>query len=218
MNLEEYYGLVLFLARRKHSRLQQGGARLDVEELVQEGFLGLLDAARRFDASRGVAFSTFAYPRILGAIDDYLRRLDTLPSRQRQRLRVVEKTRERLAQTLGREPREDEVAEQAKISAEEIRRLISGWTGSLAEQPCSDSVLDSERSELAEAVQDCLQTALDEQERRVLVLRTRDELTLQVVGEILGRPLQSIHNVEVRARRKVRECLERKGWDLTDVG
>ena len=63
MEVMDYYGLVVTLARRAHERLSAAGAAIDFEDLLQEASLGLLAAARRYDPDRGVEFSTFAYPR-----------------------------------------------------------------------------------------------------------------------------------------------------------
>jgi RNA polymerase sigma factor (sigma-70 family) len=207
----EYYGLVIFLARQKHLRLAEAGVHLELDDLIQEGFLGLLDACRRFDARRRVSFSTFAYPRIAGAIEDYLRRLDPMPQRQRAEQKSIENTRSRLAQRLGREPMAWELAETAALSVEQVERAEGGQreVGEWGAVEPGDGLL-------ALAVEHCLDEALDPLERQVLLLRARDQVTLKETGELVGRPLQTVFNIEQRARRKMRDCLEGQGWGLAD--
>lgn len=217
----DYYGLVLFLARQKHQRLREAGVCLELDDLVQEGFLGLLEACRRFDAERGVSFSTFAYPRIAGAMDDLLRRLDHLPQGQRTVLKRVESARTRLAQALGREPFAREVAEGLALSVETVENAEKkpewpeGWAGGeVAREPTADP----EETLLATVVESGLDQALDPIERQVLLLRARDQITLRHTAEIVGRPLQTVFNIELRAKRKMRDYLEKHGWGMGGKG
>ena len=73
--VEQYIPLANKLAYQKKRSLPNF---IDVEDLQSAAYLGLVEAANRFDAERGIAFSTFAYPRILGAINDHLRSLGRL--------------------------------------------------------------------------------------------------------------------------------------------
>lgn len=220
----EYYGLVVYQARAKYAQLQEAGVQIELDDLIQEGFLGLLDALRRFDASRGVSFSTFAYPRIAGAIDDYLRRQDFISQVRRAEQKQVESVRARLAQSLGREPLTGELAETLAISEERVERAAQGAPSFAPEgwdlgQTQAAVLSDLEENRLlALAVDHCLHQALEPPERQVLLLRVRDEFTLKDTSEIVGRPLQTVFNVEQRARRKMRDCLEGQGWGLADEG
>lgn len=217
----DYYGLVLFLARQKHQRLREAGVCLELDDLVQEGFVGLLEACRRFDAGRGASFSTFAYPRIAGAMDDLLRRLDHLPQGQRATLKRVESARARLAQTLGREPLAREVADGLALSVETVEsaeakpQWAEGWVSwEAAREPAGDP----DETLLAMAVESGLDQALEPIERQVLLLRARDQITLRHTAEIVGRPLQTVFNIELRAKRKMRDYLEKHGWTMGENG
>lgn len=219
----EYYGLVVYLARAKHAHLREAGAPIELDDLVQEGFWGLLDALRRFDPDRGVSFATFAYPRIAGAIDDFLRRQDFVSQGERQELKRIESARGRLAQSLGREPRVRELADALAIDENRLRPFAPGfprlgpksWEGS---EPMAITAPDQEQALLAQDVDHCLRLALDPLERQVLVLRISEELTLKMTSELLGKPLQTVFGIEQRAKRKMKDCMEGQGWDLADVG
>ncbi len=93
------------------------------EELATAGALGLVEAARRYDESRGVPFERFAAQRIRGAILDAVRAADWAPRSVRNLARRLESTEQRLASNLGRMPSAAETAEALGVSGEELRRL-----------------------------------------------------------------------------------------------
>jgi RNA polymerase sigma factor for flagellar operon FliA len=90
---------------------------------VSAGSLGLVEAARRFDASEGASFPTFARHRIRGAIVDSLRRIDPLSRRLRSFQRAASQATETLTMTLGRHPSDFEVAAHVGLSACRFERL-----------------------------------------------------------------------------------------------
>ena len=96
---------------------------VDREELATAGALGLVEAARRFDESRGVPFDRFAAQRIRGAILDAVRAADWAPRSVRNLARRLESIEQRLATHLGRMPNAEETAEALGVSGEELRRL-----------------------------------------------------------------------------------------------
>ena len=96
---------------------------VDREELVRAGALGLVEAARRYDASRGVPFERFAAQRIRGAILDAVRSADWAPRSVRNLARTVEEATQQLACDLGRAPTLDEVADALATTPLELARL-----------------------------------------------------------------------------------------------
>ena len=99
--LTEHLGLVHHVARQMSRTL---AVKADFDELVSAGSMGLMAALDSFDASRGLAFSTFAAPRIRGAILDELRRQDHVPRSIRRKTREIHAARESLMRALGRAP------------------------------------------------------------------------------------------------------------------
>src|ERR671911_2171579 len=89
---------------------------VDREELARAGALGLVEAARRYDGSRGVPFQRFAAQRIRGAILDAVRAADWAPRSVRTLARKLETVEQRLATRLGRVPTLDEMAEALDLS------------------------------------------------------------------------------------------------------
>ncbi|MGI8754792.1 MAG: sigma-70 family RNA polymerase sigma factor [Acidimicrobiales bacterium] len=96
---------------------------VDREELATAGALGLVEAARRYDDSRGVPFDRFAALRIRGAILDAVRAADWAPRSVRNLARRLEAIEQRLASNLGRMPSPEETATALGVSGEELRRL-----------------------------------------------------------------------------------------------
>jgi len=96
---------------------------VDREDLARAGALGLVEASRRFDDSRGVPFERFAAQRIRGAILDSVRSADWAPRSVRMLARRLESTEQSLATELGRVPNHDEMARSLGVTRRELQRL-----------------------------------------------------------------------------------------------
>src|SRR5919199_4593003 len=120
--LVEHLNLVHHVARQLARTLS---ARTDLDELVSAGTIGLMEALEGFDPTRGLAFSTFAVPRIRGAILDELRRLDHVPRSVPRKTRDLAGAREVLTQALGRVPEDRELAEHLEVDLETLWRWQS---------------------------------------------------------------------------------------------
>jgi RNA polymerase sigma factor for flagellar operon FliA len=118
--IQRYAPLIDRIARRIAIRT---GLRSAFDDLWSAGALGLLEAAPRFDATRGVTFETFVEHRIRGAMLDELRRMDHLPRRLRSRTDDVQKAKKKLAGQLGREASTEEVAQAMNVDLEELSGL-----------------------------------------------------------------------------------------------
>ena len=120
MLLEEHLGLVHHVA---HQISRTIGARADFDELVSAGTIGLMAALEGFDLSRGLTFSTFAAPRIRGAILDELRKQDHVPRSIRRKTRDLSAGREAFQRTNGRAPDDRELAahELVKVRLSELK-------------------------------------------------------------------------------------------------
>jgi len=109
------------LASRLAGRLP---AHVEVQNLVQAGLVGLLDACDKFDRERGVRFWTYAEVRVRGAMLDSLRDLDWVPRSVRRRQRQVEAAFSRLESLLGRCATDDELAEELGVDVEELDKIL----------------------------------------------------------------------------------------------
>lgn len=103
VDITEHLTLVRKLASMMISRLP---ASVELDDLVQVGMIGLIEAAQQFDPAQGVLFETFASQRIRGAMLDELRRLDWLPRQARRNAKQIEEAMAQLEQSLGHPPGE----------------------------------------------------------------------------------------------------------------
>lgn len=199
----------------------------DLDELVSAGTMGLMSAAESFDPSRGLAFSTFAVPRIRGAILDELRRQDHVPRSVRRKTREMGQARERLMRTLGREPSSVELADALGVDLDTIHRWTSDVEGAVhlpldghtratrderttrAEVLGEDVELVDERlareGEIA-VLRDAM-LELDDQERTVLALYYFEDLRSREIGELLGVSESRVSQVRNRALAQLRAVL-----------
>lgn len=191
----------------------------DMENLESAGVLGLIEAANQFDCDRGVAFKTFSYVRIRGAILDELRRNSPLPQRMLQRLAKVREAYEKLDPPV-------ELAEIAKLTdltmdeveeCLEATRLIrpEPWNdlvstvqvGAQATDQPSDIVEDNERKQL---LVECIE-ALPERDRIVISMYYMDDMRLVEIGEVLGIVESSVSRALSKAEFRLKEMIRQRG-------
>lgn len=138
--VQDYFTLVQAIAGKIKRRLP---AHVDVEDLVQTGMIGLLEASSRFDASRMVNFSSYANSRITGAILDELRKWDTCSRQDRRHAREIESAKQNLRAKGGREPGHDEVAAAVGLGIEEYERILHRLeSGKQPSVPSDDPLAD----------------------------------------------------------------------------
>lgn len=199
--IDEHLPQVRRIARSIHSRVPRHVA---LEDLVQAGVLGLIDAVQKFDSGKHVQFGAYAAIRIRGAIVDSLRQLDWAPRELRKQARRMEDCELRLYSRLGRVPEEAEIAREMRISVKEYRSLraeldqleiasldepASGEEFSdVASQPCDAAASpyeDCRREEVKRLLADAIHE-LPQRERSVLALYYFEELTMKEVGRVMG--------------------------------
>ncbi|HEX7939822.1 MAG TPA: sigma-70 family RNA polymerase sigma factor, partial [Gemmatimonadaceae bacterium] len=196
--LVSHVGLVHHVARQLARRLS---TEAQLDELVSAGSLGLIQAVDSFDVKRGLAFSTYAVPRIRGAILDELRKLDHVSRGVRRRARDVGQARAALSTALGREPSEAELSRRMRVPASQLRQweleLQSASLASLDQPVRSDhpgaTLGDAITDDRSPSIDDVLSQeqelslvreaigGLKEQERTVLALSFFEELKLQEI-------------------------------------
>jgi RNA polymerase sigma factor for flagellar operon FliA len=203
MDLEKYYPLVDKLAGQFARRLPQ---HVEFDDLVQEGMLGLLDAAKRYDARNG-EFTPFASARIRGAILDSLRRDDPVSRATRARGREIDQAEEILTNTLGRAPESDELAAAAGVTLAELYQVRLE-----RESACGNPIISNDSDELdlmetlaepehpdlvemRDRLEKCL-CALDPRLMMVLELRYRYDMKTCEIAEAMGLTAGRISQLE----------------------
>lgn len=210
------------LARRVAASMPNS---IDVSELVQDGVIGLIDAAHRFDGSRGIKFETFAERRVRGAMIDALRR-DAWPRGVRRARREIEAAREKLRHELGREPSLADLASHLEIDEAHLGRTIVRINTIESTSPLAtaDSVDEAHlppvmvpsepaapdrECELHE-VQDRVRAAvaaLPPRERKVVGMYYYGDATMKEIGSTIGVNESRVSQLHARAIRRLRELL-----------
>jgi RNA polymerase sigma factor for flagellar operon FliA len=124
--VHKYVHLVKYVAGRISVNLPPN---VEINDLINDGILGLIDAIEKYDDARGVKFETYAITRINGAIIDALRSLDWVPRAVRQRARELERASMDLEVELGRAATEDELADRMGVSRKELDVLVQRVRG-----------------------------------------------------------------------------------------
>jgi RNA polymerase sigma factor for flagellar operon FliA len=222
--LRENLSLVHHVARQLARGL---AADADIDELVSAGTMGLMSALESFDVGRGLAFSTFAVPRIRGSILDELRRQDHVPRSVRRKTRNIAAARETLMRTLGRSPDVNEVAAALGVEAEPLWRWQADVEGA-AHVPLDRSVTDRDglttspaeflgngdeltderlvREEDVALLREAL-LGLKDQERTVLSLYYFEELKAREIAEVMGVSESRISQIRSKALIQLRDVL-----------
>src|SRR5450432_4016318 len=124
--IEEMLVQVKYIARRIHDRLPQ---HVSLDDLIQAGVVGLLDAVDKFDPSKNTQLKTYAKFRIRGAILDSLRDCDWGPRDLRRQARQVEEVQSKLRNQLGRAATEEEIAKELGLNLTEYYELLGTLHG-----------------------------------------------------------------------------------------
>jgi RNA polymerase sigma factor for flagellar operon FliA len=223
--VETHVSLVKYLAARVGAKLPPS---IEVDDLVGSGMLGLIDAAEKFDPSRGIRFRTYAERRIRGAILDHLRSLDWAPRSLRRRARELETAQAQLERDRGRAVDGAEVAEYLDMDLDDFQSLMGEINAVQITSLHSASDSDAEaaadpiqsvpaspdltpfavyerrelRAQLAAAVD-----GLPEKERLVISLYYVDELTLKEIGLVLGVNVSRVSQIHSKAVGRLRSSL-----------
>jgi len=201
-----------------HSHAEAVAAKLrgvTADELIADGFCGLVEAIEAFEPATGVKFGTFAWYRVRGAMLDGLRTADWVPRLTRSREHKREAERERLRQQLGREPNAEDLAACEAVPAVRVRSLHEGhhWSESGRLLRVMDEHCDAkaERSDAAAERLDLWRTAcrgLGKRERLALLLYYLEGESMQAVGRHLGVGESRVSQMFTdRIRPQVRENL-----------
>ncbi|MGA4493974.1 RNA polymerase sigma factor FliA [Vreelandella venusta] len=210
------------LVRRQALTLQvRLPASIELDDLIQAGMVGLLEALGRFDATQGATFATFASQRIRGAMMDELRTRDWLPRSVRRSARAVDDAVRRLEQQLGRPPEEGEIARDLDMPLSEYQQLLND-TNSGQLLPFEELVAEGAESVKEEATNLPFDQFLDQQQRQSLIdaidalperekllmaLYYQEELNLKEVGAVLGVTESRVSQLHSQAISRLRARL-----------
>src|SRR6266568_906164 len=210
------------LARRMAASMPHS---IDIGDLVQDGVLGLIDAAHRFDEGRGIKFETFAERRVRGAMIDALRR-DAWPRGVRRQRRELDAAREALRRELGHEPSMADLAARVGSDEKRLSRTIvrintiestsplntgehmdeSSLPPALVPSEPESPDAQYERLETRDRVRAAIQS-LPWRERKVIGLYYYGEATMKQIGAEIGVNESRVSQLHARAIRRLRDAL-----------
>lgn len=226
--INEFSPLIKYIASRIAIRLPP---HIDLNDLINAGVIGLIDAIEKFDASKQIKFKTYAEFRIRGAILDELRSMDWVPRSVRQKARKVEDAYARLEYSLGRPASDEEVASEMKVDIDTFHKLLSETASvsllslddlgeddsDLSKRNLLEYILQDEKdwpshklryAEVREIVAKGIMS-LPEKERMVISLYYYDELTMKEIGHVLKFTESRVSQIHTKAVLRLRSKMQK---------
>jgi len=231
--IQEHAPLVRRLALKLATKLP---ANIELDDLIQSGMMGLLDASKKYQKDRGAQFTSYAITRINGAMLDELRKQDWLPRSARARSRQIETAIQTLEQENGRSATEQEIADQLGLSLEDLHSVMDDaqgiqlvhyedMAGNRSDTGSAVDMLDSLVSEDATPLdrllngefKTCLVKAiadLPEKEKLVLHLSYEQDLNFNEIGAVLNITRGRVSQIRTQAIIRLRAALRTMSWDV----
>ncbi|MCL2458318.1 MAG: FliA/WhiG family RNA polymerase sigma factor [Desulfobulbus sp.] len=219
--IREHMPLVELVVQRM---IPQVPSFMTKEDMISAAMVGLIDAANKFDAAKGVKFKTFAEYRVRGAILDEMRKLDWFSRSMRDKQNQLTQTMLRMERQLGRSPNEEEMAAEMGMSSNDYHNLLAevSHLGCVSLHETLDhsedgrSFLDSlediggptpsdliEKQEMTRLMAEILEE-LSEKERQVIALYYYEELTQKEIAEVLSVSEGRVSQLHSQALLKLR--------------
>ncbi|NBO39873.1 FliA/WhiG family RNA polymerase sigma factor [bacterium] len=213
-----HLGLVKRVALHLKARVP---AYMELDELIQVGMMGLLEASRVFDASKGVDFENFAHSRVRGAMLDEVRRLSFLPRSAVAFNKSQNETLHALSSELGRAPTQAEMAEYMGKDLEDFQKergkarrfetysleVVTEEVMSIADESSRQPDVMVEEAEFMAAVTEAI-SQLPEREQLVMQLYYVEELNLKEIGEVLEVSESRVSQILSAVVKKLRGTLQ----------
>ncbi|MEG3768527.1 RNA polymerase sigma factor FliA [Alteromonas sp. 14N.309.X.WAT.G.H12] len=219
--VERHASLVKRIAHHLMVRLP---ASVLVDDLIQAGMIGLLEAARNFDGSKGASFETFAGIRIRGAMLDEIRKGDWTPRSVHKNSRAITEAISQVERETGRDARDTEIAEKLNVSIHDYHQMLNevnaGKLVGIEDLGVSEDVISTEQnkgndSPLQDLMQGAFQkalahaiTTLPEREAIVLSLYYDEELNLREIGEVLDVSESRVSQIHSQAMLKLKSRMQ----------
>jgi RNA polymerase sigma factor for flagellar operon FliA len=229
LNRETYLTQYAPLVKRvAHQMLSKLPANVELDDMIQAGMIGLMDAVDRFEEEQGTKFETYASQRIRGAMLDELRAGDWLPRSVRRNQRMIEGAISKLEHRQGRAPKENEIARELGMDLGEYQELLSDAKGAQlfyyesTENEDGDDFLDRNvadtsgdpaamlsdkryRTALVAAIED-----LPEREKMLMGLYYEQELNMREIAAVMGVTESRVCQLHSQAVSRLRSKL--KDW------
>jgi len=232
--INEFAPLIKYIASRIAIRLPP---HIDLNDLINAGVIGLIDAIDKFDAGKQIKFKTYAEFRIRGAILDELRSMDWVPRSVRQKARKVEEAYSKLEYSLGRPASDEEVAKELNLDIDNFYHLLSETASvsllslddlgeddtDLSKRNLIEYIIQDEKdwpshkiryAEIRDMVSKAI-LSLPEKERMVISLYYYDELTMKEIGHVLKFTESRVSQIHTKAVLRLRSKMQKIIKEIT---
>lgn len=227
--LDQHASLVKKLAYQLKAKLPPS---VELDDLIQAGMMGLLDAMNKYEDGHGAQFSTYAAQRIRGSMLDELRSADWLPRSIRKNMREVETAITQLEQQLGRSPSESEMAKGLSLSLDQYYVKLAHCSGHqlvyyedfhdaesqgehfldrFIQDDTSDPLSSLMESDFKDAIIDAIER-LPEREKILMGLYYEQELNLKEIGAIMNVSESRVCQLHSQAVSRLRATLKEQAW------
>lgn len=194
-----------------------------LDDLMQAGMLGLLEAVRHYDETKGAAFETYASIRIRGYMLDEVRRNDWVPRSVYRNSRLISSAVKLVENRLGRDAKDNEVALELGINLEEYHSMLNDSAGAhlygfddlgvtddvltdenqgLSSEPHVNALREDMKSRLSEVID-----SLPQKERLVLSLYYEQDLNLKEIGDVIGVSESRVSQIHSQATHRIKSRL-----------
>jgi RNA polymerase sigma factor for flagellar operon FliA len=224
--IDAYAGLVKKIAHHVIGRMPPS---ISLDDMLQAGMLGLIEASQKYDPTKGASFETYASIRIRGAMLDEIRKGDWVPRSVHRNSRLIAKAIRQVENRMGRSARDHEIAQELGMPQEEYYSILNDTIGT---RLFNFSELSEDQEDVAEQVADlgpveplsqvqnnAFKEALGgeiqnlpEREKQVLYLYYEEELNLREIGQILGVSESRVSQIHTQAAHRLKARL--KSWRI----
>lgn len=219
--VHKYANLVKKIAHHLLGRLPPS---IQVEDLIQAGMIGLLEAYRNYDQNKGASFETFAGIRVRGSMLDEIRKGDWVPRSVHKNSKIISEAIRKVENKIGKDPKDREIAAALELSLDDYHQLLQDSLGAKIFgfddlNLSGDNLIDRNRDPLSgplEKVQNnnfkehlakCI-ASLDPKESLVLTLYYKEELNLKEIGEVLSVSESRISQIHSQAMLKLQSKMK----------
>lgn len=221
--IQKYASLVKKIAHHLLGRLPPS---VQVEDLIQAGMIGLLEAYRNYNEDKGASFETYAGIRVRGSMLDEIRKGDWVPRSVHKNSKIISETIRKVENKIGKDPKDREIAEELNMSLDTYHQLLQDSIGAKIFGFDDlvlgiDNVVDGERDPLLEKIQTndfkkhlakCI-SALHPKESLVLTLYYNEELNLKEIGEVLGVSESRISQIHSQAMLRLQAKMKGSAFE-----
>ena len=226
-----------YASQKLHQLFNSGIKNISKSEIVSIGYEGLYKAAIKFDETKNDNFYGYAWYYVDLAFKSHQRNVDEIHHVTRKQIKIIKKAMDLLSQKLGRQPMDTEIADHLKMDIKQVQKYRNielnhsqsfqdsdGEFESVDEENPADVYLEEREKEsnLGRDMNECLESTLSADQKSIIELMylehlNAEEIALKLWGKYKDKEKHFIYNTTKSGKQKLKKCMEKKGWSLTDI-